>query len=125
MSFGSKIIYPKGDDIQQIRAPNLVGVRNAMNRFDFVREFSLKSQRARTTSFFVQVWTWRQWGQVNFGVLTLAAAQSCSSMVWPVGVSFAVEGHRTSSRLMTGPFLSFRGEAVAKNFILILFYASR
>jgi hypothetical protein len=27
--------------------------------------------------------------------------------------------------LMTGPFLTFRGEAVAKNFILILFYASR
>jgi len=40
-------------------------------------------------------------------------------------VSFAVEGHRTSSRLMTGPFFTFRGEAVAKNFILISFYASR
>ena len=76
-------------------------------------------QRARTTSFFVQVWTWRQWGQVNLGVLTLTTAQSCSSIVCPVGVSFAVEGHRTSSRLMTGPFLTFRGEAVAKNFILI------
>jgi len=42
-------------------------------------------------------------------------------MVCPVGVSFAVEGHRTSSRLMTGPFLTFRGEAVAKNFILVFF----
>ena len=79
-------------------------------------------QRARTTSFFVQLWTWRQWGQVNLGVFTFAAAQSCSSIVWPVAVSFAVEGHRTRSRLMTGPVFTLRGEVVAKNFI---FYASR
>ena len=25
-------------------------------------------------------------------------------MVWPLGVSFAVEGQRMSKRLMTGPF---------------------
>jgi hypothetical protein len=36
-----------------------------------------------------------------------------------------VDGHRTSSRLITGPFFTFRGEAVAKNFILTPFYASR
>jgi len=75
------------------------------------------AQRARTTSFFVQVWTWRQWGQVNLGVLTLAAAQSASSIVWPVGVSFAVEGHLTSSRLITGPVFAFGLAVVIKNFI--------
>jgi hypothetical protein len=40
-------------------------------------------------------------------------------MVWPVGVSFAVEGHRTSKRLMTGPLFIFRGEVLAKNFIFL------
>jgi hypothetical protein len=77
----------------------------------------LKIYLARTTSFFVQVWTWRQWGQVNFDLFILAAAQSFSSMVWPVGVSLAVDGQRTRSRLMIGPVFTFRGVAVSKNFM--------
>ena len=39
-------------------------------------------------------------------------------MVWPVTASFAVEGQRTSSRLMTGPVFIFRAAGVPKNFIL-------
>jgi hypothetical protein len=48
--------------------------------------------------------------------LTLAAAHKLSSIVLPVGVSFAVEGHLTRMRLMIGLFCSF-GTVVAKNFI--------
>jgi hypothetical protein len=48
--------------------------------------------------------------------LTLAAAHKLSSIVLPVGVSFAVEGHLTKMRLMIGLFVSF-GAVVAKNFI--------
>jgi hypothetical protein len=48
--------------------------------------------------------------------LTLAAAHKLSSIVLPVGVSFAVEGHLTRMRLMIGLFVSF-GTVVAKNFI--------
>src|SRR6266403_3799008 len=61
-------------------------------------------QRARTTSFFVQVWTWRQCGQLNLLLLIFAAAHSSSRIVWPLGVSLAVEGQRMSKRLITGPF---------------------
>jgi hypothetical protein len=39
-------------------------------------------------------------------------------MVWPVVVSLAVAGQRTSSRLITGPVLAFRTAGVPKNFIL-------
>jgi len=77
------------------------------------------AQRARTTSFFVQLWTWWQCGQVTFWVFTLAFAQSCSSMVWPVGVSLAVEGHLTSRRLITGPVFSLGAAVDVKNFILV------
>jgi hypothetical protein len=55
---------------------------------------------------------------VNFGVFTLAAAQSCSSIVWPVVASLAVAGQRTSSRLITGPVFIFRTAGVPKNLIL-------
>jgi len=37
-------------------------------------------------------------------LLIFAAAHSSSRMVWPLGVSFAVEGQRMSKRLITGPF---------------------
>jgi len=63
-----------------------------------------RSYRARTTSFFVQVWTCRQCGQVNLLLLIFAAAHKLSLIVCPLGVSFAVDGHRMSKRLMTGPF---------------------
>ena len=49
--------------------------------------------------------------------LTLAAAHKLSSIVLPVGVSFAVEGHLTRMRLMIGPFCSFGTVVVIKNFI--------
>src|SRR4030095_16030593 len=42
----------------------------------------------------------------------------CSSIVWPVVVSLAVAGQRTSSRLITGPVFAFRTVGVPKNFIL-------
>jgi hypothetical protein len=48
--------------------------------------------------------------------LTLAPAHKLSSIVLPVGVSFAVEGHLTKMRLIIGLFVSF-GTVVAKNFI--------
>ena len=38
-------------------------------------------------------------------------------MVWPVTASLAVEGQRTSSRLITGPVFTFRTAGVPKNFI--------
>ena len=65
---------------------------------------SRPTQRARTTSFFVQVWTWRQCGQLNLLLLIFAAAHNSSLIVWPLGVNFAVEGQRMSKRLITGPF---------------------
>jgi hypothetical protein len=34
----------------------------------------------------------------------LAAAHNSSRIVWPLGVSLAVEGQRIRRRLMTGPF---------------------
>jgi hypothetical protein len=40
-----------------------------------------RSQRARTTSFFVHVWTWRQCGQLNLLLLIFAAAHKLSSIV--------------------------------------------
>ena len=55
---------------------------------------------------------------MNLGVFTLAAAQSCSSIVWPVVANLAVAGQRTSSRLITGPVFVFRTAGVPKNFIL-------
>ena len=55
---------------------------------------------------------------MNLGVFTLAAAQSCSSIVWPVVASLAVAGQRTSSRLITGPVFIFRTAGVPKNLIL-------
>ena len=73
--------------------------------------------RARTTSFFPQVWVWPQWAQLNFWLFTLAASQRCSSMVWPVSVNFEVEGQRTRRRLITGPVLTLGRAVVAKNFI--------
>src|SRR5437764_15091168 len=81
--------------------------QDANHPFDFAqgnRALSGPNQRARTTSFFVQVWTWRQCGQLNLLLLIFAAAHSSSRMVWPLGVSFAVEGQRMSKRLITGPF---------------------
>jgi len=39
------------------------------------------TQRARTTSFFVHVWTWRQCGQLNLLLLIFAAAHKLSSIV--------------------------------------------
>jgi hypothetical protein len=48
--------------------------------------------------------------------LILAAAHNSSLMVWPLGVSLAVEGHLTNSRLMIGP-LAFGGIVVSKKFI--------
>jgi len=87
-------------------------------RENIIRCLPTRSQRAKTTSFFVQLWICWQCGQVNLGVFTLAPAQSCSSMVWPVTASLAVEGQRTSSRLMTGPVFTFRAAGVPKNLIL-------
>jgi hypothetical protein len=78
----------------------------------------LSIYRARTTSFFVQLCTCRQCGQVILWFLTLAAAHNSSLMVCPVGVSFAVDGHRTRRRLMIGPVFSFRTVVVIKNFII-------
>src|SRR5438477_3217826 len=66
--------------------------------------FQIATYRARTTSFLVQTCTCPQWAQLNFWVFTLVVSHNCSSMVCPVGVSFAVEGHLTNRRLMTGPF---------------------
>ena len=60
---------------------------------------------------------------MNLGVFTLAAAQSCSSIVWPVTASLAVEGQRTRSRLMTGPVFTFRATGVPKNFIFLFLEA--
>ena len=57
------------------------------------------------------------------GVFTLAPAQSCSSIVWPVTASLAVEVQRTRSRLMTGPVLTFRATGVPKNFIFLFLEA--
>src|SRR5437868_1371493 len=81
--------------------------QDANHPFDFAqgnRALSGPNQRARTTSFFVQVWTWRQCGQLNLLLLIFAAAHNSSLIVWPLGVSLAVEGQRMSKRLITGPF---------------------
>src|SRR5205814_8524826 len=51
--------------------------------------------RARTTSFFVQVWTFAQCAQLSLCDFTFLSAQSSSSTTWPVAVSFAVVGQRT------------------------------
>src|SRR5438105_3040110 len=81
--------------------------------------FTTCSQRAKRTSFFVQLGSCWQCGQVDFGSCTLAAAQSCSSIVWPAVASLAVAGQRTSSRLITGPVFIFRTAGVPKNLILL------
>jgi len=59
------------------------------------------------TSFFDHVWTPPQCAQVNFCVLSLAAAQRFSSIVLPVSVSFDVAGQRTSKLLMLEPAFGF------------------
>src|SRR5438132_7559015 len=64
-------------------------------------------QRARTTSSFVQLWIWPQCGQVNRGRFSFVFFHNASSIVFPVGASLRVEGHRTRMRLITGPVGSF------------------
>jgi len=63
--------------------------------------------RPRMTSFFVQVWMPPQCAQVKLCVFTLAIRQRFSSIVWPVSVSFDVEGQRTSRLLRLGPTFAF------------------
>ena len=48
-----------------------------------------------------------QCAQVNFCVFTVAVRQRFSSIVFPVSVSFAVEGQRTSKLLMFRPVFVF------------------
>jgi hypothetical protein len=48
--------------------------------------------------------------------LILALAHKSSLIVCPLGVSFAVEGHLTNSRLMMGP-RAFGASVVSRKFI--------
>ena len=55
-------------------------------------------QRARSTSFFTQAWTFLQCGQVKRPLFLGVLSHKASSIVSPTGASFAVEGQRTSRR---------------------------
>jgi hypothetical protein len=63
------------------------GCRNSVRDFSVAKDLTkddivhLSIYRARTTSFFVQLCTCRQCGQVNLWFLTLAAAHNSSLMV--------------------------------------------
>src|ERR1043165_8823235 len=77
--------------------------------------------RPRTTSFFVQVCTAPQCEQVNFCVFTVAVCQRFSSIVFPVSVSFEVEGQRTSRLLiLRRVFALGRRGGSKKNLVAIL-----
>jgi hypothetical protein len=77
--------------------------------------------RPRITSFFVQVCTAPQCAHVNFCVFTAAVCQRFSSIVFPVSVSFEVEGHRTSRLLILRPVFAFvRRGGSKKNLVAIL-----
>jgi hypothetical protein len=75
--------------------------------------------RPRTTSFLVQVCTAPQCEQVNFCVFTVSVCQCFSSTVFPVSVSFEVEGQRTSRLLIPGRVFACLGGS-KKNRVAIL-----
>ena len=86
----------------------------AFSRRDDSRYNSVPDYRARTTSFFVQLWTCRQWGQLILLFVSRVDLNRLSSTVCPVAVSLPVPGHRTNMRLMIRAFGSFRGVLIIK-----------
>src|SRR6476646_1111708 len=74
-------------------------------------------QRARTTSFLVQLWTWWQCGQFRRGRLSFVPSQADSSTVLPVGARRPVEGQRTRILLIAEPAIGFAAR-VRSNFVI-------
>lgn len=89
-------------------------VSGAVNRY-----LPVAVGRPRTTSFLVQVCTSPQCEQVNFCVFTVSLCQCFSSTVFPVSVSFEVEGQRTSRLLIPGRVFACFGGSKKKRVAIL------
>jgi hypothetical protein len=69
-------------------------------------------QRARSTSFFTQAWTFLQCGHVKRPLFLGVLSHKASSIVSPTGASFAVAGQRTRRRRIV--LFTFRGAGGSK-----------